>query len=248
MTHSEIRELEELSLSAWPADTELRLDGWTLRFTRGYTRRANSAHPLNESTKPTVQKVRECEQLYLAHNLPTIFKVTSAAIPGNLDAVLETAGYRRDSGANVLTCSLTAIPPMTEETRVENAPVSQWIAALMHFGYVSENNAPILASIVGRVAVPICCAMVSENNEPIATGLGVLQGPWLGLFDIVTSPAHRGQGIGSAVVQSLLDWGQSQGAQRAYLQVVPGNTPAERLYAKFGFIQAYEYWYRVAVG
>jgi hypothetical protein len=64
MTQSEIRELEKLSLSAWPADTELRLDGWALRFTRGYTRRANSVHPLHESTRPTAQKIRECEQLY----------------------------------------------------------------------------------------------------------------------------------------------------------------------------------------
>jgi GNAT superfamily N-acetyltransferase len=135
---------------------------------------------------------------------------------------------------------------MTQEARVENAPAAQWIAALVHFGYVSEKNAPILASIIGRIASPICCAMVSENNEPIATGLGVLQGAWLGLFYIVTSPAHRRRGKGSAVVQSLLDWGESQGVERAYLQVVPGNTLAERLYSKFGFAHAYEYWYRVA--
>ncbi|MDB5171317.1 MAG: acetyltransferase [Phycisphaerales bacterium] len=246
MGEVQIRELEELSLCAWPADTELRLDGWVLRFTRGYTRRANSVHPIYDITKPPAQKLRECEQLYGAHNLPTIFKITSAATPANVDALLENAGYRRDSGAHVLTCPLPAIPTMAQEFRVENAMVSQWIAALVCFGYVSEKNAPILASIVGRITVPICCAMILENNEPHATGLGVLQGEWLGLFDIVTRAAHRGQGKGSAVVQSLLTWGQSQGAKRAYLQVVPGNAPAERLYAKFGFTEAYEYWYRVA--
>jgi GNAT superfamily N-acetyltransferase len=245
MTHTKIQELEELSCAAWPADTELRLDGWLLRFTRGYTRRANSIHPLHETTMPVTQKLRECEQLYQAHNLPTTFKVTPAA-PANLDLFLETSGYRRDSGANVLTSPLPITLPGMIKARVENAMVSQWIATLVGFGSVSEKNALVLASIVGRITDRICCAMISERNEPIATGLGVLQGTWLGLFDIVTSPAHRGQGKGSAVVQSLLHWGQSQGARSAYLQVVPGNTPAERLYAKFGFARAYEYWYRVA--
>jgi hypothetical protein len=34
------------------------------------------------------------------------------------------------------------------------------------------------------------------------------------------------------------------GALRAYLQVVSGNVPAENLYTKIGFSEAYRYWYR----
>ena len=75
--------------------------------------------------------------------------------------------------------------------------------------------------------------------------MGVLQSEYVGLFDIVTDPAFRGRGYARQVVNGILAWGKQNKAQRAYLQVEIGNTPAQHLYTKLGFTENYQYWYRV---
>jgi ribosomal protein S18 acetylase RimI-like enzyme len=77
-----------------------------------------------------------------------------------------------------------------------------------------------------------------------ATGLVIVEDGWAGLFDIVTAPALRQQGFGRRIVESLLHAAWELGAQQAYLQVGADNTPARRLYARYGFRQCYQYWYR----
>jgi len=45
-THDTIRSVEERSLNAWPSLHQMLYDGWVLRFSNGYTRRANSVSPI----------------------------------------------------------------------------------------------------------------------------------------------------------------------------------------------------------
>jgi len=65
------------------------------------------------------------------------------------------------------------------------------------------------------------------------------------LFDIVTAPEHRNRGYGTRLISSMLAWARENGAAHAYLGVVESNAPARRLYAKFGYEEAYRYWYRI---
>ena len=83
------------------------------------------------------------------------------------------------------------------------------------------------------------------DGRILGCGLGVTQGKHLGIFDIVIAPDHRGQGHGTRLINALLAWGQAQGAQTAYLQVMCNNEPALRLYEKLGFQEKYQYWYRI---
>ena len=67
---------------------------------------------------------------------------------------------------------------------------------------------------------------------------------WAGLFDIVTDKALRRQGYGQQLIHGLLQAAWELGARHAYLQVTADNTPARTLYARLGFTQRYQYWYR----
>jgi ribosomal protein S18 acetylase RimI-like enzyme len=46
-------------------------------------------------------------------------------------------------------------------------------------------------------------------------------------------------------MMALLNWGQQNGSNIAYLQVMCDNEPALGLYGKFGFQEKYQYWYRI---
>ena len=81
-----IQQIEEASMNAWPALQTKVYDGWILRFTNGYTRRANSVNPLYPSKIDLKRKIEYCQRLYEQKNLPTIFKITESVYPHNLDS------------------------------------------------------------------------------------------------------------------------------------------------------------------
>src|SRR5947209_20528832 len=56
--------IELAALASWPALTDTDFDGWRLRFSDGYTRRANSITPIGRSCLPLEQKIDACERLY----------------------------------------------------------------------------------------------------------------------------------------------------------------------------------------
>lgn len=76
-----IRNLEETSLAGLPALTTEFYDGWLLRQSRGYTRRANSVWPLYASTLKIEEKIAYCEARYSDVGLPCVFKLVSVPKP-----------------------------------------------------------------------------------------------------------------------------------------------------------------------
>ncbi|MBK5484263.1 GNAT family N-acetyltransferase [Peribacillus sp. TH16] len=95
--------------------------------------------------------------------------------------------------------------------------------------------------------IPDRCFMLltDDSGTVLACGLGVLEGEYLGLFNIVTQEKFRNQGYGAKLNKNLLHWGKENGAKYAYLQVILSNAPALNLYAKLGFEEKYKYWYRI---
>ena len=85
--------IEELTLNAWPPLETLLFDGWILSFSDGYTRRANSIHPLYPSTLDLFEKIATCESVYSEHGRETTFKVTDSRADAELDFALEQRGY-----------------------------------------------------------------------------------------------------------------------------------------------------------
>lgn len=90
-------------------------------------------------------------------------------------------------------------------------------------------------------------ALLLKEGLPAACGLGVIQHGYVVLYDIVTAPAHRRQGMAEQLILGLLHWAKAQGAAASFLQVVQANKGASALYDKLGYKEIYEYWYRVKI-
>ncbi|MBX2997036.1 MAG: GNAT family N-acetyltransferase [Caldilineaceae bacterium] len=251
-----IRTVEEISLNAWPANQTLVDEGWLLRFTGGYTRRANSVNPIyrvdENDAESVIARIDRCEQIYRRRNQPVIFKITPVVQPGNLDETLAQRGYALDAPTGVRLRSLTEFSPSdgnsNVEIHLEPNPSTTWIETFSDFSALTEGQQVALSSIVANIAPLAAFVTLREDGQALACGLAVLERQMIGLYDIVTAPAARGQGYGTQLLHALLAWGKTHGAQHAYLQVMNNNLPAQRLYDRLGFREIYQYWYRVKSG
>ena len=56
------------------------------------------------------------------------------------------------------------------------------------------------------------------------------------LYGMWVAPEVRGSGLGEGLVDAIIEWSRTVGAEEVKLWVVESNTPAVRLYEKTGFI------------
>ena len=90
---------------------------------------------------------------------------------------------------------------------------------------------------------PLAPGLVRAHLAGVATGVAAYADDWVGFRSVEVSASHRGQGLALAVMATLLEWGASQGATTAYLQVLGDNTAALRLYERLGFAIHHSYRY-----
>ena len=245
------RRVEEASLNAWPALHQVLLDGWVLRFSRGFTKRANSITPLYPSKQSASAKVRYCEDLYARDRLPAIFRLTTIEDVEPLDRLLAERGYRKVDPTEVLHVPLEEDTPRDTDGFVE-ASLASFLAAYARLSGLPgiEANAAhaaleVHATVLRAIRAETVFGLLVDAGEPVACGMAVVERELAGLFDVVVHPESRRQGHGRALVEGLLDRASEMDARRAYLQVLKNNATARSLYAKLGFEPLYEYWYRV---
>ena len=245
MTHGAVF-FEELAANAHPSLRTQLYDGWVLRFSNGYTKRANSVHPLYPSTLPLEEKVAFCECAYAAQGLPTIFKMTDA-LPAALDAYLAERGYERVAPTNLwIKENLSFAGEEDAGVSVSEMIDSEWKTDFFRMNGVADPDAARTASaMMENICGSVLCAKIVEAGETIACGLGVVERGTCGMYDIVVGKGHRRKGHGRRLCEALLAKAARVGVSTAYLQVVADNAPALALYTGLGFEHAYGYWYRV---
>ena len=86
---------------------------------------------------------------------------------------------------------------------------------------------------------PMAWNVVAEREGAIVGfACAYVVGPELMINDIAVDPAHRGRGIGGAILTHLLQEGRVRGCRLATLEVRPSNTIARSLYEAQGFAVA----------
>jgi len=238
---TDLRRLEELGLNSSAPPGQLLYDGWLLRLLPGKAKRARSVNAVYASTRPLDEKVAYCEQVYRARSLPPIFRITPFSEPPMLDAALEARGYARYDETSVEEAAIEAPSGLPSAQPVD---LGAWVDAV-----AALRGSPLAhrESHLARLAAsPLQLRPLALRDERgiAATGLTIVEGAHAGLFDIITRDDARGRGYARRLVASLLAAAHGLGARKSYLQVQLDNAVARRLYASFGFVQRYTYWYR----
>jgi ribosomal protein S18 acetylase RimI-like enzyme len=248
MSDEQIHFLEELAANAWPAEIIQVVDGWRLRYTSDVHRRVNSAWPNDDNGRSSLStKLTLVEAFYQRHNAPARYQISPAAQPAPLDDVLAERGYVIDAPTNVQTADIapilqhtSAIYPATINSNFDEA----WFAFDVQAAQRSAHVTNVRRGIMQRIGPQAAYVSIQLDEQIVGIGLGVVERGWLGVFGMRTHGEYRRRGVATAVLHHLTQWGQSQGATHAYLQVEQDNPKAQRLYEKVGFQTLYAYHYR----
>ena len=241
-----MRLIEELSFNAWPALRTVHYDGWVLRFADGFSKRANSVNPLYDSTIDPARKIEHCEALYGAMGLKTIFKLNEISHPRGLDDALAARGYEVVDPVSVQVLELNDVGAAPSgDIEISGDATGAWLDAYCGMDARAASNRATMERMLGLIVPRAAFAALRNEDGIIACGIGVLDGGFVGLFNIIVDEARRNKGCGKRILSGLLGWAKNEGASAAYLQVLKSNSSAIGTYRKFGFREISEYWYRV---
>lgn len=236
-------EIEKAGFRSWPALEESESDGIVLRFSNGYTKRANSVNLLQKQVSDFDSLVGRYEQYFQDKNLPCIFRLTSFSENQRLDSYLEEAGYSYLDRSLVLERSIEN--DSFKEVCFPELISRAWMKSFCKISELSFDEHLTHLEMIDRIEDKTLFAVLVEDGVEVACGLGVVANGLFGLFDIATHKSVRNRGYATKLIEGMLHWAVENGATRSYLQVVSGNKPAISLYEKMEFQQSYEYWYRI---
>ena len=242
-----IKQIEDMSLNAWPSHKMELYDGWIIRFSYFYTHRTNSVEQFGTQTLPWREKIPYCEQLYKRLGSPAVFKI-SPLVPENFDFMLENRGYEIQHETEVMTLILedAVLSEDYSDVCFSDVITEEWIESLFNLkGTSSEIHRQVVPSMYHAILKETIAAYIRVDGQIAATGLGILDRDYIGIYAIHVREDCRRKGFARRICSGLLKTGLTRGASKAYLQVVKDNSSAMRLYESLGFRKYYSYWFRV---
>jgi GNAT superfamily N-acetyltransferase len=242
--------IEDAGLNASAPPQQRWIDGWLVRFSPGKAQRARCVNAVAAGRLPLAQKLALAQAVFDEAQLPAVVRVTPFSQPSGLDAELAALGWALRDDTRVMVCaSIEALPEailprgLAWQTlghsafaqtvgHLRGSPLSQSQA---HAQHLEMSPVPFQALAIRREA----------DGTILACGQFAREADLVGLFDVFTAEAARGQGLARRLCVSLLRRARDEGARAAYLQVDVANHAARSLYARLGFADAYAYHYRL---
>lgn len=215
------RDVEGHTTALW-ADVEVvGLGEWQLRAvdTPGRRRRrGNSLLAMGDPGIPVAEATERARAFYGERGLPTL---AQCVLGSDEETALLALGWQR-LGSGDAECQLASVARALRAcSREADGP-----SGTLPVDLVEEGS---------RIDVVL--------GDGVARGSAALDGDWVGLHDLQVEQAHRGQGLATAVITELLDWGASHGAMTAFVHVESDNTASLALHERLGFVTHHAYGY-----
>ena len=239
--------IEEAGLNASAPPQQLLVDGWLVRFSPGKAKRARCVNAVAPGRLALADKLALCQRVYDDHGLPFFLRITPFSEPQSLSAELQSQGLRKIDDTRVMVCSelgdmaMRPLPPEMSAQSVGHEAFAQTVGSLRG-SPLAQRQAH--AQRLANSPVPFFATVLRRDGEIVACGQYAIEGDMVGLYDVFTVPAARGQGLASLLCRQLLADSIERGARTAYLQVEADNLPARAVYQRLGFSDAYGYHYR----
>lgn len=236
-------ELARVAARSWqPLESE-PLGEWTLRAAGGFTRRANSVLPIGDPGTQLDEALARLTAWYAERGLPAYVQAATGAVGTQelLCAELERRGWVKEVSAEVRIGALAPIADVDADlsgVRLTRTPDEEWLA---RYGRVKD---PALARRMLVEGPSVWFASLAGGR---AIGRCVVDGRWAGFAAVTVDPAHRREGLATAVMAALARQALDEGASAAWLQVETDNAAARALYDGMGFATHHSYHhYRAA--
>jgi ribosomal protein S18 acetylase RimI-like enzyme len=235
-----VEKLERTLIHVWPS-VETEMHGpWALRFAHGYSARANSTSALSQDATIDEELLHRTGTFFDGHKLPAQFRISPLANARSI-AVLQSAGYSFKDEAVTM---IAALSPYEMHPTVTIAPLADdvWLEGVTALNADNSKRGPgHLKSITTRMEPPVAFATTASGGKIVGYAICAIHDGWAELGSIIVAPEARGNGLGRALVTSLLHWASANGAANAFLQVDLENGVAISLYRSLGFADCYRY-------
>lgn len=170
------------------------------------------------------------------------FRLTD--LPGHavIEDQLMDLGYVRDNPNLVmLNSSIENFAGNITEMAIE-----EWLDTIYTIHPVDDPNMKDWEhQFLMKITLPSRYVVVMDAGQACGYGRSVLQDNILNLENLWVQPDMRDQGLGTQLIQGLMQMGYEDGAEIAYLTVNQSNPDAQRLSKRLGFESIYSYRYLV---
>ena len=216
-------EADRLALPGWqPVESE-PLGEWLLRASGGFSSRGNSVLALGDPGMPGARRWPG-----FPSGTPPAPCRPRPCPPGRArGAAFAEAGWTAYEPTLLMLASVAKVlrnlgPQQAPSPGTTRWSTTGWLASDERAARYGEPARAVLEA--GEVTF---ATVRDDQGAVLARGRGAFHGDWVGVSSLWTDPAHRGTGLGSAVLGSLLAWGAERvRPRRTFRWSSPTSTPA----------------------
>ena len=245
--------IEDAGLNASAPPQQRWLDGWLIRFSPGKAKRARCINAVAAGRLPLEEKLALAFAVFDDARLPPVLRITPFTQPRDLDAQLEARQWPRIDDTRVMvraTIDKLAEAPLPAGLGWQSLGHSTFAQALgkMRGSPLAHSQAHAQRLELSPVPFRALAIRREADGALLACGQSAREADLVGLYDVFTTEAARGQGLARQLCSRLLAQARDEGARSAYLQVEGDNHAARSVYKRLGFADGYAYHYRTAPG
>lgn len=244
MTLLSPQDFERAGLLAWPG-IEVDWDGsWVRRAANGYTKRANSLQCIDPGDAANATaRLGEARRWFETRGLLPVVRTTPLEAP-TLRAALDAEGWATIDRSHLFAMALTG-GDIDSNARTFDLLDTEFLAAQKALQGHTDETMSRMRALFAAMRVPAAGVVVYRDGAPAAAGLSAVSGGTSLTGNVITSPRHRRQGLGAAMMRTLHAWAHANGATIAALNVQADNAAGQALYRSLGYRHQYDYCYRM---